>query len=77
MIPTLTPKKLKNISKYKDLDVKFSRMWKVETKIAPVIIGALAKIKKIIDQILQLLPTIELQKVTIMSNVYSIRYVLG
>jgi len=69
MIPTLTPKKLKNLSKYKDLDVKFSRMWKVGTKIVPVIIGALAKIKKILDQILQLFPAIEPQKVTIMSNV--------
>ena len=49
----------------------------MRTKIVPIIIGELAKIKKILDQNLQLLPTIELQKVTIMSNVYNIRYVLG
>jgi DNA integrity scanning protein DisA with diadenylate cyclase activity len=52
-------------------------MWKVRTKIVPVIIGTLAKIKNIFDQNLQLLPAIELQKVTIMNNVYSTRYALG
>jgi hypothetical protein len=51
-------------------------MWNVRTKIVRVTIGALAKIKKILDQTLQLLPAVELQKVTKMSNVYSIRYVL-
>jgi hypothetical protein len=76
MIPTLKPKKLKNISKYKDLDVKFSRMWNVGTKIVPVIIGARAKIKEMLDQVLQVLSAIGLQKLTIMSNVYSIWYVL-
>jgi len=33
-------------SKYKDLAIEGSRMWKVRTKIVPVIIGALGKIKK-------------------------------
>jgi hypothetical protein len=28
-------------SKYKDLEIKVSRMWKVRTKIMPVIVGAL------------------------------------
>ena len=70
-------KENEKLSKYKDLEIDVSRMWKVRTKIVPIIIGELAKIKKILDQNLQLLPTIELQKVTIMSNVYNIRYVLG
>jgi hypothetical protein len=29
------------ISKYKDLEIEVSRMWKVRTKTVPVIIGAL------------------------------------
>jgi hypothetical protein len=33
-------------SKYKDLVIEGSRMWKVMTKIMPVIIGALGTIKK-------------------------------
>jgi hypothetical protein len=32
--------------KYQDLEIEVSRMWKVKTKIVPVIIGALGTIKK-------------------------------
>jgi hypothetical protein len=35
---------------FKDLEIKVSRMWEVRTKIVPVIIGALGKIKKGLDQ---------------------------
>jgi hypothetical protein len=54
------------LSKYKDLENEVSSMWKVRTKIVPVIIGALGTIKKG-DQNLQMLPchlsAIELQKI--------------
>jgi ABC-type sulfate transport system permease subunit len=63
------------------LEIKVSRMWKVRTKIVPVIIGALKKIRKGLDQNLQLLPdhlsAIELQKITLMSTAYIIHKVLG
>ena len=66
---------------YKDLEIKVSRMWKVRTKIVPVIIGALGTIKKGLDQSLQLLPghrsAIELHEVTLMSNAQSICKVLS
>jgi hypothetical protein len=43
-------------------------MWKMRTKIVPVIIGTLGTIKKGLDQNLQLLPghpaAMELQKIT-------------
>ena len=42
--------------KYKDLEMDVRRMWKVRIKIVPIIIGALGKIKKGLDQNLQLLP---------------------
>jgi len=66
---------------FKDLEIEVSRMWKVRTKIVPVIIGALGKIKKGLGQDLQLLPShlsaIELQKITLMSTAHTIRKVLG
>jgi hypothetical protein len=71
----LTQKKLKKISKHKDLVIAVSRMWKVRTKILPVITGALGTIEKRLDQNLQLLPghrsAIMLQ-ITLMHTVYSI-----
>jgi len=56
-------------------------MWKVRTKIVPVIIGSLRAIKKGLDQNHQLLPghpsAIELQKITLMSTAHNVRKVLG
>ena len=46
-------------------------MWKVRTKIVPVIIAALGTTKKGLDQNLQLLPGH--QWVTLMSTAHSIR----
>ena len=69
------------LSKYKDLEIEVSRMWKVRAIIVSVIIGALGTIKKGSDKNLQLLPghpsAIELQKVTLKSTAYFIRKVLG
>jgi hypothetical protein len=52
-------------------------MWKVGTKIVPVIVGAIGTIKKGLDQNLQLLlclPLVtELQKIILMSTAHSIR----
>jgi hypothetical protein len=65
---------------FKDLEIKVSRIWKVRTKIVPVVIGALGKIKKGLDQNLQLLPgllsAIELQKIALMSTAHIIYKVL-
>jgi len=50
-------------------------MWKVRTKIVPVVTGELETIKKGLDQNLQLLPdhpsAIELQKITLISTAHS------
>ena len=43
-VDTLTQKKLKKLSKYKDLKIEVSRMWKVRINIVPVTIGALGTI---------------------------------
>jgi hypothetical protein len=52
MIQTLTQKETEKRRKYKDLEVEFSRLWKLGTKIVPVIIGA----SEGSDQNLQFLP---------------------
>ena len=69
------------LSKYKDLEIEVSRMWKVRTKIVPVITGALGTIKKELNQNLHLLPghrsAIEIQKIALMSTTNIILKVLG
>jgi hypothetical protein len=55
MITTIIKKKLKKRSEY-DLAIEISRMWKVGTKIVPVINGASGIIKNGLVQNRQLLP---------------------
>jgi hypothetical protein len=66
------------LTKSKDVEIEVSRMWKVRTKIVPVIIAELTTIKK---ENLQLLPgqplATDLQKITLMSMVHVICKVLG
>ena len=69
------------LSKCKDLEIEVSRMWKVRTKIVPVVIVGSGTIKRGFDQNLQLLSghllvVTELQKVTLMGTVHLIK-VLG
>jgi len=55
-------------------------MWKVRTKIVPIVIGALGTIKKGLDQNLQLIPghpwAIELQKITLLITAHIVLKVL-
>ena len=75
----INTKETEKLSKYKDLEIKVSRIWKVRIKIVPVIFGKLGKIKKGLGKSLQLLPdhllAIELQKITVMSTAHSIHKV--
>jgi len=50
-------KETEKLSKYNDLEIEFSRMLKTRIKIVPFVIGVLGKIKKGLDQSLQLLPS--------------------
>jgi len=65
-------KEIEELSKYKDQEIDFSRMWKVRTKIVPIIITALGKIKKALGKNLQLHQgqqlAIVLHKLTLMST---------
>ena len=59
-------KEFQKLSKYKDLEIKVTKMLKPKTKIVPVIIGALEMIKKwtqnVINQISGKLSLKEMQK---------------
>jgi hypothetical protein len=72
---------MKNLNKYKNLEIEVRMMWKLMAKIVPVITRALVTIKKGLDQSLQLLPdhplAIELQKITQMSTAHIICKMLG
>jgi len=74
-------KETEKLSKYKNLEIEVSGLWKVRAKTVQFIIGTLETIKKGLDQNLQLLPghpsAIELQKITLMSTAHMIRKVLG
>ena len=39
-------KEFQKLSKYKDLAIELTKMWKLKTKIIPVVIGALGMIEK-------------------------------
>jgi hypothetical protein len=74
-------KEIEKLSKYKDLEIDFSRMWKVRTRIVPIIITALGTIKKALGKKLQLLQgqqsAIVLHKFTLMSTANIICKLLG
>jgi len=75
-----TLKRSEKLSKYKDLEIQVNRMWKVRTKIAPVVTGALGAVKKGLDQNLKFLPghpsARDLQ-ITLRRTAHIIRKVLG
>jgi hypothetical protein len=77
--PNVNTEYVVKLREYKALEIEVSRMWKVRTKIVPVIIGASETIKKGSVQNVRLLSgllsAIELQKVT-MSTAHVIRKVL-
>ena len=67
-------KGFQKLPKYKDLEVKVTKMWKLKTKIIPVVIGALGMIKKgtqnFIDQITGKCSLQEMQKVVLTSTAH-------
>ena len=43
---TVSSKEIEKKSKYKDLEIEIQRMWKMKTKVIPIVIGPLGTIKK-------------------------------
>ena len=77
----MNTKETEKLSKYQALESEINRIWKLRTKVVPVIIAALGTITKGLDQNLQLHPAhqlaINLYKVTLMSTAHIIHKVLG
>ena len=73
-------KEFEKKSKYKDLEIEIRRMWKVNTTIVPIVVGALGLISNDFDQYTNEVPgTIsksEVQKITLMGTAHILRKVL-
>ena len=74
-------KTLEKLSKYKDLEIEISRMWKVRSNTIPVVVGALGILPKSSDIYLTQLPCTlskyELQKITLLGSAHIFRRALS
>ena len=69
------------VSKYRDLEIEVTKMWKLKTKVIPVVIGALGMIKNgkknFIDEIPGKPSLQEMQKIVLTSTSHILRKVLS
>ena len=69
------------VSKYRDLEIEVTKMWKLKTKVIPEVIGALGMIKngkkKFIDEIPGKPSLQEMQKIVLTSTSHILRKVLS
>ena len=74
-------KVVEKLSKYKDLEIEISRMWKIETEMIPVVIDTLGVIKKGPEKYIERIPGTsninELQKSTLLGTAHILRKVLS
>ena len=74
-------KEFQKLSKYKDLEIEVTKLWKLKTKTIPFVIKVLGMIKKgaqsFIDQIPGKPSLQEMQKIVLTSNAYILRKVLS
>ena len=74
-------KEFQKLSKYKDLEMEVTKMWKLKTKIIPVVIEALGMIKKGIENFIDQIPgkpsLQEMQKTVLTSTAHILREVLS
>ena len=74
-------KSLKNLSKYKDLEIEVTKMLHLKTTSPPVVIGALGMVAKAAPNYVSQIPgarsLIELQKITLMGTAHILRKVLS
>ena len=73
-------KKAEKILKYKDLTIEIQRMWKVKTRVIPVIIGATGTISKSFRKYISNIPgnheVKEIQKTAILGTAHILRKAL-
>ena len=77
----ITIKEFEKRSKYKDLEIEIQRMWKMNTEILPVVIGALGVITKDLEENLRKIPGgvrgKEIQKIALMGTAHILRKILS
>ena len=77
----ISVKEFEKLSKYKDLEIEITKMWKMNTKTISVIVGALGKIKKqtqkYVNQIPGNLSLAEIQKIVLNSTDHILRRTLS
>jgi len=68
-------------SKYKDLELEIQRMWQMKTEVIPVVVGALATIKKgmveNIKRVSERANVTETQKISMLGSAQMLRKVLN
>jgi hypothetical protein len=73
-------KQAEKILKYKNLTIEIQRMWKLKTRVIPVIIGATGTISKSFRKYVSSIPgnheVRELQKTAILGTAHTLRKVL-
>ena len=74
-------KEVEKFSKYEDLEIEISKMWKMKTTTIPVVMGALGVIKKGMRSNIEKIPgkisLEELQKITLLGTAHILRKVLS
>ena len=67
--------------KYKDLELEIQKMWKVKTKVIPIVIGALGLVSKDLEKYLLEIPaevsSKEIQKIALMGTAHILRKTLS
>ena len=68
------------LSKYKDLEIEITRMWRIKAEIVSVVVGALGVIKKGSEKLVKEIPgniyLWEIQKTTLLGMAHILRKVL-
>ena len=74
-------KEFQKLSKYKDLEIEVTEMWKLKTKTIPVVIGVLDMIKKGTQNFINQIPgkpsLQEMEKIVLTSTAHILRKVLS
>ena len=74
---SISAKEFEKLSKYKDLEIEVTKMWKMKTKIISVIVAALGMIKKgtqkYVNEIPGNLSLTEIQKIVLNSTAHILR----
>ena len=77
----ISAKEFEKLSKYKDLEIEITKMWKMKTKTIPVIVGALGMIKKQLQKYVNQIPgnlsLAEIQKIVLNSTDHILKRTLS